>query len=507
MQPFLKSTLLLATLLVWTTRGAASGPAPQATASLITVCPAGCDHATVQGAINGAASGDTVQILMTSPLTEADIVVDKDVTIEGIDQTETIVQAAATPGTADARVFTILPGHSATMRSFTVRHGNVTDRDGGGIWVQAGAQLTLEEVTVTLNEAGSGGGIANEGSLTLIGGTVGNNAASFGGGIYNTGELTARSGQSRHRTNGNAGGGIYVEDGSVSLQDVRIANNEGPFSGIYVSDGSLSLQDANITSNHGGLFAVGGSIEGTRLNIGGNEGVGCGGGIAITFSAALTLSESAVAFNRALDGAGLCQSGPDSRVYLTNVTVAQNSAEEDGGGILVWSGVMWLANVTVAENTASSSQPGTYDGGGVFIEDGEVNLRSVIIADNGGVTDYPDCYGTFASASFTLIGDRGADDAFCSWLGFSAGMLSDVDARLDDLLLAGHATVTPLAADSPAIDSGLCVAATGPTLTADQRGYIMPWDGDGDGEAVCDMGAYEYGSQPANRLLLPLISR
>ena len=52
--------------------------------------------------------------------------------------------------------------------------------------------------------------------------------------------------------------------------------------------------------------------------------------------------------------------------------------------------------------------------------------------------------------------------------------------------------------------AGLCLSATGPAPTTDQRGYIVPWDGNGDGDA-CDMGAYEYGSQPANRLLLPLV--
>jgi hypothetical protein len=46
---------------------------------------------------------------------------------------------------------------------------------------------------------------------------------------------------------------------------------------------------------------------------------------------------------------------------------------------------------------------------------------------------------------------------------------------------------------SPAIDAGTPSRCP----TADQRGYARPEDGDGDGNPICDIGAFEFGALPA----------
>jgi predicted outer membrane repeat protein len=495
----------LAFLILCTTGSAAASP-PRQAAATITVCPGGCDHATIQGAINAAANGDTIQIFMTSALTEADIIVNKDLTIEGLDQTQTVVQAAATSGTANARVFTILSGSTVTMRTFTIRNGRVTGSNGGGIWVQAGGQLTLNEMRLTLNEALRGGGIANEGTLTLRGGAVNENQAALsGGGLYNEGTFYTWLAPIFQSNTANSGGGIHVEGGSVLLSGAQIIDNENQ--GMLVSDGSVSLRDTALNYNTaGGIWAGGGTIEGTRLSITANRTPGsCGGGIGVYGDAELILTESSLRNNEALEGAGLCQVSASSAVYLTNVSLIYNEAGHQGGGIYAGSGLMWLANVTLAQNIASLDDPWSYAGGGVYIEDGEVHLRSALIGDNGDDTNYPDCYGVFQTATFSLIGDRGQLEPRCGWLGFSSGMLSDVDPQLGASIIGGYTSGIELQADSPAIDSGLCISATGPAPETDQRGYIVPWDGDSDGDAYCDMGALEYGSEPPNRLYLPLV--
>ena len=54
--------------------------------------------------------------------------------------------------------------------------------------------------------------------------------------------------------------------------------------------------------------------------------------------------------------------------------------------------------------------------------------------------------------------------------------------------MSWHLSLThALLSESPAVDAGdntMCPAD-------DQRGIIRPQDGDGDSEAICDIGAYE----------------
>jgi hypothetical protein len=55
--------------------------------------------------------------------------------------------------------------------------------------------------------------------------------------------------------------------------------------------------------------------------------------------------------------------------------------------------------------------------------------------------------------------------------------------------------------DSPVIDAGDNAACP----AVDQRGVARPIDGDGDGVAVCDIGAVEY--EPVFVINLPLLLR
>src|SRR5690606_28103931 len=67
----------------------------------------------------------------------------------------------------------------------------------------------------------------------------------------------------------------------------------------------------------------------------------------------------------------------------------------------------------------------------------------------------------------------------------------EADPLLGSLADNGGFTHThSIDASSPAIDTGS--ASVCPVV--DHRSYMRPIDGDGDGTALCDMGAYEYGA-------------
>lgn len=90
--------------------------------------------------------------------------------------------------------------------------------------------------------------------------------------------------------------------------------------------------------------------------------------------------------------------------------------------------------------------------------------------------------GGSVSASGSLI-----SDSTCG--AFWPGTLVGIDPELGPLKYNGGTTFThALKSNSPAIDAGWADSC----LSVDQRGVLRPVDGDLDGTANCDIGAFEY---------------
>lgn len=544
-------------------------------AAEITVCAAGCDSPTIQGAITAAESGDTIQLLFLTTHTEADIIVNEDVTIEGLDKIQTIVQAAETPQSESGRVFTILDGYTVVLRDFTIRHGDASPGDGGGIWIQASsdpaALVTLERITLHDNRGSGGGAVANEARLQMSDFAIRANVArnSRGGGLFNSGHADLLDGIITGNAGGTRGGGIYSGDVAdspqLALRNVTVENNEaGDGGGIY-NRGDMTISGSTISVNRATDQRGGGiyndainlvTIENTGITSNGldpmsfttsHEGAGIytrspvsiagsairsnrqvnpsrsvdGGGLFLDVTAA-TIVDTFIAFNAASTGAGIYnleselsiersaifdneaarsgggleQISGESR--LVNVTVADNMAGSSGGGIYVCTGDLSLVNSTVVSNVADTNGNGSSEGGGAYLlcPDTSAEVRSSIIAGNSvqGGGEYPDCQGTLRG-SFSLIGDTGpASGDRCEVSGFTSGMIYGQSPQFGSLQGSGFDVVYPLTAGSVAIDAGSCTDGQGGTLTTDQRGYVMPIDGDNDLVASCDMGAYEFGS-------------
>jgi len=111
-----------------------------------------------------------------------------------------------------------------------------------------------------------------------------------------------------------------------------------------------------------------------------------------------------------------------------------------------------------------------------------IELETSIVASNTH-----DCESNALSGSYVSHGFNIAGDDTC---GFSeTSDLQNTDPQLLALTDNGGPTPThALAPDSPAID-----AADSNCLPQDQRGALRPQDGDADGVAKCDIGAFEAG--------------
>ena len=104
-----------------------------ARADTVTVCAAGCDYTSISAAVAGATSGDTIRLL-DAIHTEANIDIDKTITIQGLGMAATTLQAAAAPRTGIGSVFQInrhaspfldnLQPGAATIEDMTIRHGS-----------------------------------------------------------------------------------------------------------------------------------------------------------------------------------------------------------------------------------------------------------------------------------------------------------------------------------------------------------------------------------------------
>ena len=222
-----------------------------------TVCASGCDYSRIKAAIAAPTTrdGDTLA-LAAGTYTEPEIVVNKSLTLQGEGATTTVVQAKATGGPGQARVFTIPSGVTVTLRALTIRHGSIGGPGyppaySGGLANEG--TLTLTQSTVNNNFAyHGGGGLANEGTLTLIQSTVsGNNG---GGGLWNEGTLTLTHSLVANHSSGDCGNGStsavisqgYNLDSDGSCQLTALTDRPGvdPLVGPLQGNGSPTLTHA-----------------------------------------------------------------------------------------------------------------------------------------------------------------------------------------------------------------------------------------------------------------------
>jgi Zn-dependent metalloprotease len=226
---------------------------------------------------------------------------------------------------------------------------------------------------------------------------------------------------------------------------------------------------------------VGGQISLTRFIVRKGHTDFYGGGITIEHGSTVTLNDSAVVESYSgSNGGGIGNSGD---LTLNNSTISgnYNPAYRDGAGIFTSNtGTTQINSSTITNNRGSGVESGSEP----------ITIRNSILAGNDGPDGPLDCSGSIESLGNNILGEISS----CSTILTSSDQVG-VDPRLGPIIMIG--AYHPLAADSPAIDSGNpagCEGGTG-ALLYDQRG--APRVG------FCDIGAYEYTTPGTGSSIYP----
>ncbi len=393
--------------------------------------------------------------------------------------------------------FDIDPNAGFILENITIMNSAVS-----AIQTYGGSETTLNNVAFNTNNAtANGGAIYNAGTMTITNGVfLGNTAGADGGAIYSTsgGSVTINSSTFTNNIAG-ARGGAIASGGTLTINATNPATtfstNQSDTTTEFGGGGALFLDSASVTTISGVTFSGntsdngrGGAIYGGNFGAGsgstitgsvftGNQNsgmMGAGGstngdGGAMFVQGAWTISHSRFTGNTALMGSGGALAVySQGNLTMDNSTVNGNTTGESGSGI--WTdnnATTTLINVTIAGNTGAGTSQ-------LYLGSGTVNLRNSLIANpaSGG-----NCFGSLTDGG----GNLHFPDASCV-----AGAVNG------DPKLMADADGFMLQAGSAATDIGDQTYCN--SYPTDQVGAPRSQDGNGDGNAVCDAGAREGGT-------------
>lgn len=419
-------------------------------------------------------------------------------------------EGSAVTGDLDILSNVTLEGEGSDV---TTIDANLLDR---AFDVGASGQFEITGVKI-INGVGDGGAIRNSGILTLTDSLLTGNSGGYGGAVYQySGQALIGNVQMLNNSSHSRGGALTIRWGNMTIRDSLFENNTarlgsggalGLGSVCYSTPPNVTIENTHITNNVSENYSGGGislhctgNITLRNVSINNNFAPKQRGGGIQTFSSNLNIYDSVIFNNYALTGGGV--SKDSSNVFISNSTISNNYADGHGGGLYVeCCGPLTFVNTTISNNIADFNENDSGDGGGIYKNSVNSNntpvyFQNTILAGNSdlsiaAVEKFPDCWGEFTSQQNNLIGiNYGCASSFANGVNSDqvGTAVSPLDPMLDQLRNNGGNTLThALLLGSPAIDA----ANDGNCPVTDQRGSNRPYDGDVDGDAVCDIGAYE----------------
>ncbi len=351
-----------------------------------------------------------------------------------------------------------------TLKNFRLQTGLIESGEGGGCISSTavnGTQVLIADnmqfVSCVARKTGfaRGGAIYwDRGAITIDGSDFIDNAA-----------ISIDAGQV-------AGGAIY--GGDLLVRNSYFYNNQtqssgSGFGGAIYSFGPLEIRDSRFEQNKA-LAEAGG-----QLHSGGAVAGGCN-------TCTSVIRESYFAANRAnVAGAILIndQTSPfDNSAGLTNLTIYNNETLNSGAAVYLIRTALSAAHLSFQDNTAGIS--GDNPVAHLMLVNGSINaLHNSVF----GFSTRPGCRSTAPAA--VGLGNL-TTDASCFAVLPSATQVA-TNAVNGTVNLFDAMPVLRYAINSPAVDG----AFTPQCVATDARGTARPIDGNADGSALCDVGAFE----------------